>query len=258
MAKRKITTILFIAVLLLVQQQAFSWGKTGHRVIGQIAQSHLSKKAKREIKKLLGNQNLAHVSNYMDDIKSNPAFDHTHTWHYANIDEGSTYAQMKKHPKGDLISAIEEQKQILKNRESSKEAKAQAIKFLVHLIGDIHQPFHAGREKDWGGNKIKVQWFREKSNIHAVWDSKLIDSHQMSYTELAAEINFVNKQQLKKWQSVSTVDMLEESNAIANKLYENVPEKLKYKYVSDNLPIVKQQLLIAGVRLAGVLNEVFN
>lgn len=257
MKKTYIQISILLAFAILFQQDALAWGKTGHRVIGQVAESYLSKKAKKELKKLLGNQNLAHVSNYMDEIKSNSSFDHTHTWHYANIDSGRTYENTAKHPDGDLISAIEEQRKILVSDKSTKEQKAQAVKFLVHLVGDIHQPFHAGHASDWGGNKIKVEWFWEPSNIHRVWDSGMIDSYQMSYTELASEIDFTTKQDVLRWQKSTTIEMLVESNNIAEKIYYNVPKKLNYKYMQDNFPVVKQRMLMAGVRLAGILNQAF-
>src|SRR6187402_889784 len=134
---------LSIAGFLLVFQ-SFGWGLTGHRAVGLVAEQHLSSKAKKKLNVLLGQQSLAMVSNWMDDIKSDKAYDYMEDWHWVTVETGQTYDQSKKNPNGDIIMTLESIIAELKSHKLSKEKEIEAIKILTHLIGDIHQPLHVG------------------------------------------------------------------------------------------------------------------
>ena len=162
------------------------WGATGHRTVGEIAEIHLSKKAKKEIDKLLNGQGLAFVSTFGDDIKSDDAYDKYYTWHFVNFPFDTKYKDSKKDKRGDIVMGIEHCIKVLKDPNTSQQDKAFFLKFLVHLIGDLHQPLHVGRGEDKGGNDIKLEWHRKKSNLHRVWDSQMIEFYNMSYSELVA------------------------------------------------------------------------
>lgn len=236
------------------------WGRTGHRATAEIAENHLSKKAKKAIEKLLNGQSLAFYSNYADDIKSDQKFRKYGPWHYVNIDEDSeVYDVEKANPKGDLVQAIRTCKAVLLDKNASKEDKQFHLKMLIHFIGDLHQPFHVGEGKNKGGNDIQVRWFRDGSNIHRVWDSGMIDSYQMSYSELAENTRDLSKERLAAIKKGSLLDWVYESRAIATKLYAEVEsgDKLGYSYMYENFPMVLDQLQKGGIRLAKVLNEVF-
>lgn len=239
--------------------QVLGWGLLGHRTVGQIAENHLSKRAQNKIENILDGESLAVASNWMDDIKSDDAYDHTHSWHWVTIPDGKTYEESEKNPDGDLIATIERLISELKQGNLPKKEEAEKIKMLAHLIGDIHQPLHVGRDGDTGGNDIKVKWFWENSNLHRVWDSGMIDSQQYSYTELSAIIDNVDKDQVKEWQSTSVRDWANESMALRNQVY-NFPEhgSLNYEYRYHNWQTVQLRLAQAGIRLAGVLNDIYN
>ena len=132
------------------------------------------------------------------------------------------------------------------------------LKLLVHLVGDIHQPLHVGNGTDKGGNEVKLKYFWKSSNLHRVWDSGLIDNQQLSYTEYAESIDFATPQQLKDWQATSVLDWAYESMALRKQVY-NIPEdgNLSYRYNYDNLATVNLRLRQAGIRLAGILNEIY-
>ena len=153
-------TTFFLLFLLGVSTNLLAWGQTGHRAVGQVAENHLTKKAKKNIKKLLGNESLALASTWMDEIKSDSTYDYANEWHWVTIGDGETYAESEKNPNGDVVEAIERMKQILKSDTASNQNKVRALKFLAHLVGDIHQPLHVGRGDDRGGNNLKVKWFR--------------------------------------------------------------------------------------------------
>ena len=173
---------LFLGVASYGSNNSPFWGQTGHRVVGEIAYNHLTKKAKRNIEKLLKGEGLATISTYADEIKSDNSFKKYSSWHYVNFKVGETYETSEKNPKGDLVQGIKICKQVILDPESNDEDKIFHLKLLVHLLGDLHQPLHTGRAEDRGGNTIKVKWFRGKTNLHSVWDTKMIDSYNMTYS----------------------------------------------------------------------------
>ncbi|MBI2689065.1 MAG: S1/P1 nuclease [Acidobacteria bacterium] len=239
---------------------SFGWGKTGHRVVGQIAENHLSPKAAQGIRDLLGADSLAEVANWPDEIRSDPTWKMADPWHYVNIPDGQTYDSMEKNPAGDILVALKKFEATLRNPSISKEERIQALKFLVHLVGDLHQPLHAGKRDDLGGNRVTVNWFRstEATNLHTVWDELLIEHERLSFTEWARFLDNPSEPEIKQWQSTSYSTWMAESYALRGRCYEFKQElPLSYDYVYKSMPIVKQRLLQAGVRLAGTLNAIF-
>lgn len=233
-----------------------AWGQIGHRVVGQIAQNHLSKKAKKQLSIIMGHESLVQASTWMDNIKSDEQYDHMKPWHYVTIPDGETYATSKKSDKGDAYEAIERMIDILKDENKSRSEKRDAVAILTHLVGDIHQPLHVGNGQDRGGNDLKIKWFRSGSNLHRIWDSGIIDSKQLSYTELATMIDHPSEDTNLK--STDKNRWIEEAMSLRTQVYQ-VGEKdyLSYEYMYKNWPVVKNQLLKGGVRLAMILNEIF-
>ena len=236
----------------------FFWGQIGHRVVGHIADGMLTKKAQKNVQRVLGHETLAEVSTWMDEVRSDRAFDYATTWHYTTIPDGQTYETAEKQENGDVIWAIEKIVKELKSGELSAEDEAVNLKFLVHLVGDIHQPLHVGNGEDRGANDVKVRWFRSNANLHSVWDSRMIDQKQYSYTELAAKINHPTKADIKEWQAATVRDWATESMSYRERVY-SIPEDgaLSYRYSYDNFDLVEYRLLQGGVRLAGVINEIY-
>ncbi|MDT0676730.1 S1/P1 nuclease [Autumnicola musiva] len=254
--------VLFLSVVFINTALANNddWGKTGHRATAEIAESYLTKKAKRNIRDLLNGRSLAFVANYADDIKSDPEFRQYGPWHYVNIDpEDEEYKPEEANPQGDLVQAIRKCISVLEDGGAAKEEKQFYLKMLVHFMGDLHQPFHAGRSEDKGGNDIKVKWFGDDSNIHRVWDSEMIDSFQMSYTELAENTKNISKEEMEKIKSGSLLDWVYESRDLAGELYASVDneDNLGYECMYDRFPLVLEQLHKGGLRLAKVLNGLF-
>ncbi len=235
------------------------WGKTGHRVVGEVAQAHLSKRAKRSIHKILNGQSLAAVSNFADDIKSDTLYRKFSPWHYVNYPADKRYKEVPPSEEGDIVMAIERCVNIVKDPLSSDGDKEFYLKMLVHFIGDLHQPLHAGWEANRGGNDIQLQWFGQGSNLHRLWDSNLIDQFGMSYSEMAVNLPELSKNERQAMQEGTVYDWVEESHQLANKLYASVEvgEKLGYQYSYKYWDTVEAQLLKGGVRLAAVLNDLF-
>jgi hypothetical protein len=259
----KKTLSFFIAILigfLTVEASNPNWGATGHRTIGKIADANLKGKTKRKISEILDGQSLALVSTFGDDIKSDRRYNEFYTWHYVNMPFDVNYQDSEKNPEGDLVTAIEKCKAVILDDSASKEDKAFYLKLLVHFIGDLHQPMHVGRKEDKGGNTIQVQWFGSGTNLHSVWDSKMIDSFDMSYTELASNTSEISKEQVAELQKGTIVDWVNDTHIYAKKVYGSAEtgENLRYDYMYQYFSLTQSQLQKGGIRLAKILNELFS
>lgn len=250
-------TLLFLSIILF-SVSAYSWGPTGHRVVGLIAERHLSKKAKKAIDRLLKKETLAEVSTFMDFIRSDNTKRHMSPWHYMTIPSGSTYEEAGTPKNGDVYVTINRLREELVSKKFTEEDEAFALKCLVHLIGDLHQPLHVGNGEDKGGNDVDVDYFWAKSNLHRVWDSGMIDGQKYSYTEYVEWIDHASDEQITKWQSTGVLGWAMESLSHRDQVYD-LPDskKISYRYDYNNIELVNERLLQAGIRLAGVLNEIY-
>ncbi|PCH76514.1 MAG: S1/P1 Nuclease [Flavobacteriaceae bacterium] len=255
-------TLLFLSTSLTSSaNNGEDWGANGHRTTGKIAEKYLSKRAKKNIAKLLDGKSLAFVSTFGDDIKSDKSelYRSFYSWHYVNFPFNSKYEDSKKNPKGDLITGIATCIEKIKNDSETKETKAIYLKMLVHLIGDLHQPLHVGRGEDKGGNTIQVQWFKKGTNLHRVWDSDMINHYDMGYVELAANADKLTRKEVKTIQEGTVLDWVYETQKLAIKVYDTAKsgDKLWYNYPYKNFGTVRSQLQKSGIRLAKVLNVLF-
>jgi hypothetical protein len=255
------TRAFLLVTTLLISQYVFSWGLTGHRIVAEIAQQHLSKKTKKELYKLTGNEPLAWWANWPDFIKSDSTWNYASAWHYVDlpghIGKDSFVAVLKKLPGKNLYTQIQDMMAQLKNKTLPLQQRQTALYFLVHLAGDLHQPLHVGRDEDQGGNKIVVYWFDKKTNLHSLWDTGLIEFQQYSYTEYAKLLDIADREEVKAWQSTSLEDWFYESHLQADSIYDATPNesKLSYKYNYKFQHTLDLQLLKGGLRLAALLNE---
>lgn len=238
---------------------ADDWGKTGHRAVGEIAEKYLSKKAEKQISKLLAGHSLAFVANYGDDIKSDHAYNAYGPWHYVNFPFGERYETYPKSEKGDIIQGIEKCISILKGKHSAPDEKIFYLKMLIHFVGDLHQPLHIGLAEDKGGNDFQVRWFGDGTNLHSVWDYKMLDFYEMSYTELAANTDVLSKEEIEAIKKGTVLDWMYESRELCENIYANteVGEKLSYNYMYEYMNPLRKQLQKGGIRLAKLLNDIF-
>lgn len=255
---------LVVSIAVYLPLQSMAWGVLGHRIVGQVADSHLSKKAKRAIAAILGNESVAMSSNWMDFIKSDPTYRYLSNWHYVNIKGGLSQTEMLGLLEADTATnaytKINFLVKELKNNNLPLAEKQMYLRILIHLVGDIHQPMHVGRVDDLGGNKIRVLWFNDPYNLHQLWDEVLINFQQLSYTEYASAINFSTKEQRKTWQQEPLSHWFYQSYQHAEKIYGDIKsseEKLGYNYNFKYIKTLDEQLLKGGVRLAGLLNDIF-
>ena len=237
-------------------QILFGWGNTGHRIVGKVAENYLTKNAKVQIKKLMGHHDLSRMSNWADHIKSDPNWKHANDWHWCTIPDGEDYEKGKH--RGLAAEKVKEFITVLKKRKSTKEEKQVALKFLIHLIGDLHQPLHVGNGEDRGGNSIRLKWFGEPSNLHSIWDSKLIEYQNLSYSEYADYLMLAeDRGKIRQWQADSLLTYLHESRDLRNQCYNYQKEDLKWEYFYANKSLLEQRLYQGGIRLSGELNRIF-
>ena len=235
------------------------WGPTGHRVVGEIAEQNISKKTKEEISKILDGQTLADISIYADEIKSDDRYDKYYSWHFINFDLEEDYSESIKSEDGDLFIAINKCIDVLKSKSSDNESKAFHLKLLVHFIGDLHQPLHLGQKEDRGANRINVKWFGRNTNLHSVWDSKMIDGYQMSYSEMAYNLQKSKTNKSKKFERKDLNRWINEIHIHTNNIYKSLDNtSLGYEYQYKNFDLVKISLFKGGHRLAEILNYIFD
>jgi hypothetical protein len=246
-----------VALLLATPSTAFAWGPNGHRIVGRIAMHHLTDEAARAVECLLGPEGLDQVATWPDEIRADPNWKKADPWHFISIDDNETLETTQRDPAGDVVEAIQRFTAVLRDPQASLPSKQEALKFLVHFVGDLHQPLHVGRRADRGGNSIKVSLFGQETNLHSVWDAGLIDNEKLSFSEFAAFIDHPTLQEIQTWQSSTVADWAAESKALRDRVYTIGDGKLGYDYDFVQIPLIKRRLLQGGVRLAGLLNSIF-
>ena len=266
---KRISIIAITLFVMLQSASVYAWGPMGHDVVAAIAEQHLTKKAKKNIDKLLGGKSIVYYSSWMDSIQNSPywndGYNKTKTWHYANVDEGLTYQTMEKNKDGDVVKGLEFLTDQLTNRydELTDSMRVDYLKMIVHMVGDLHCPMHAGRLSDRGGNKTKVKWFGKQTNIHSVWDSKMIESaRKWSYEGWVEQLDRTDKKFKKDVMRGTYEEWFNTTVENAAKIYDYVEDlgnnpKLSYQFIYDFSPMLEQQLLLGGYRLAYVLNTIF-
>jgi hypothetical protein len=236
---------------------AYGWGPQGHRVVGAIAESNLTPETKKIIAEEFNINHLADIANWADKIRRNRKQEKP--WHYTNIKEGEwNYRVSRDCPKRNcVIEKIKEFSAVLANVELPLKKRKVALKYLVHFVGDVHQPLHLGNRKDRGGGKIRLDYLGEKVTLHYLWDGGLIDWKRESLLKYATHLN-VRFQDLEKtkWLHSKVNDWADESRSLALKYaYPIENNELSKTYISKGREILNQRMVQAGIRLADLLNQ---
>lgn len=257
--------LLSLLALLLLPLCGWSWGVVGHRAIGRIAENHLTPQARRTIQRLLGTETLPLVSTWPDEIRPDPQYVALAPWHYVSVPPGLPLPQFVRYltenapASGSAYTAIQQQLKNLKDPTKTPAEKVFALKWLVHLVGDVHMPLHVGNPDDHDGNLINVSWRGHDTNLHAIWDTDLVEYPGLSWAEIATALDHATPAQVRQWQQAEPATWLFESYQLCPPIYAEAARspKLDYTYYPAHGPTVDQRLLQAGIRLAGVLNAAF-
>ena len=248
---------------IIVSLTFVSWGYDGHYAIAEIAQNHLSPSALVALKNLLGHKKMADVASYADELRSDPAYKATGSLHYVNVPLGYTFDEFSAFVKNDnennIYKGITGCINQLQDPAASKSKKQFALEFLIHLVGDSHQPMHVSRPEDKGGNLTSVTFLNAGTNLHSLWDSGLLEHQHIPYKNIAANYDNATPAQITKWQNDSIMIWLWESYQITSILYHEAEVNPDFGdiYCDEHMPIVKNRIEKAGIRLAGVLNAIY-
>jgi hypothetical protein len=247
----------------LVPTRAFAWGSEGHRIVAEIAEQHLEPNTAKQVRDLLAIENsttLADVANWADQIR--PQRRETASWHFVDIPVSAAGYDAARDCAGGncVVAKIEQFTAELRDKSLSPRDRLEALKFLVHFVGDVHQPLHASDNNDRGGNEVRVTFGVRRTNLHAVWDTGIL-APAVNGDERAYALQLdkrISPQQIAQRSKGSPEQWANESHEIAVSLiYGKLAHsgKLPADYASETLPTINQQLLDAGLRLSFLLNE---
>lgn len=264
LSRRAIAIVLACLMIFPVQ----AWGPLGHSVVAELAQRHLSPAALAEVQRLLAPEHthsLADIASWPDSIQDDPAlaalWKQTRGKHYINFHGGSgcEYVPPRDCRNGNcVVAGLQHYVAVLGDRSQSDPARLEALKFVVHFAGDIHQPLHAGYRDDKGGNTFQVQYAGKGTNLHKIWDSKMLytrDLHWKAYASRLAAEGVVSLPPPIAPLDNPYAQWAEESCRIsADAGFYPPSHRVDASYVRAELPVAEQRLRIAGRRLAQVLN----
>ncbi|WP_309612831.1 S1/P1 nuclease [Flavobacterium sp.] len=248
------TTTVLTVVLLLGSTQLFAWGHEGHKLVAEVAFNYMDEATKKNVLKYLDGMSMEDAGNWMDAIKSDPANDFMKPWHYIDFEKGSTTPA-----EGDNIVII--LNRTLKELDHKETLSHDEIKrrmlILFHLIGDLHQPLHVGYPSDKGGNTVQLNFMGSQgTNLHATWDSKIIEYKATTLSDVLNS-KTCDSEALAAVQKIDIIGWAKQSRGYLKDAYTVRNNKADDNYVDAVYPIIKTQLLDAGIRLASVLEHYF-
>jgi len=245
---------------LLSAEPVFAWGKIGHRVSAEIAERRLSEEARAAISELMGGESLAEASTWPDFMRSSeePFWREAGPYHFVTVPDGTVYDPANAPPEGDAYTALQSLSAVLTDASAPVEERRRALRFVVHIIADLHQPLHAGNGRDRGGNEVTVVWFDERvTTLHLAWDEDMVEHEQLSYTEMTDWLDAKITPDLEAaWMEPDPLVWIAESVAVRDSIYPD-DAKLSWDYVFEHRALMRERLSQGGVRTAAYLNSLF-
>ncbi|WP_026946136.1 S1/P1 nuclease [Algoriphagus marincola] len=255
----KVYKTLFLAgLMMLATSQAFAWGQLGHYLIGYMAERQMKKSTLKKVEKVLYPMSLGRSGTWMDEVRSDRNYDYATTWHYLTSKEGEYNPEIQEST-GDAFEAIQRLKAELIAGGLSPKEESEKLKMLIHMVEDIHQPLHVGTGEDRGGNDVKIEFFGRPTNLHALWDSGMIERQGMSYSEIGDELfRRITPELQDSYREATMEDWLKEAVSLRPAVYD-LPEdrRLSYLYMYQNYHIAEERMIAASVRLAQILDEIY-
>lgn len=256
--------MLLSALFMLPVQHAAAWGREGHETIAKIAERNLTKKAKKRIEKYLGGHSIVYYAKWMDEYRHTPEYKFTTNWHTAPVDAALKYDESLRTTKGDAVYGLEVAMENLKNyRNLTDSTVAVNIKYIIHLVGDMHCPAHI----KYSSHNMKYDVLFEdkyhkphKFYVHSVWDNEIITTTRIwSVSEWAEELDRVSKAEKQALAAGTPRDWLNDNAVNCEVQFEwaQPDARLGQDFLNKALPLVESQFLKAGYRLARMLNELF-
>jgi hypothetical protein len=237
-----------------------AWGPQGHRVAGLLAEQHLCQEARATIRELWPRGGLPAAGLWPDEIRGQSRWDHARPWHYINVPDSGPWPPADRSPEGDVLWAIDHFSAILSSGEQGQRQRREALAFLTHFVADLHQPLHVGRAEDRGGNDIRIRGPDGRElNLHGYWDTSAITAVQSDPRRYAATIAPLAVGHADFWQSTEPLAWARESLTLRPVVYDfhpaHGPVTLDADYAEQAQTTARLRLAQAGVRIAGLLNE---
>jgi len=252
---RKITSIALVCFAFISSNtNTYAWGKKGHELVAEIAFHYLDAETKKNVEAFLDGTSPEAAATWMDEMRKNHTYDYMKPYHYVNFEAGETVNE----PAGDnIISRLNTTLRELEHKQNlSKEEIKIKLFYLFHLVGDLHQPLHEGYPSDKGGNTEQVSFFGKGTNLHAVWDTDLIENKNLTLEECLKSNHFTAKE-TTAIQKINVIAWATESRSYLDQVYNLPNHQMTEAYVDKNIPIVESQILKAGLRLAAILEYYF-
>lgn len=255
---KRLAILFFLTISFL---SAFAWGAKGHRIIAQVAYDNLNNKTRKQVDAVLGKHGMIYLAAWADEIKSDTIYPQSYDWHYQDLDGGLTdeevVAMLKDYPEvgGNMFRVLDSLALELKNHPDNHDALA----FYVHLYADRYCPMHVAHLDDKGGNAVKMKWFGQNTNLHSVWDGKIIDSKGFTYSEYANYLHDVygpKKKEVMKLNAEQTILM---TYHLTDQIYQyhTTWNGNAYHYTYHWMDEMEWQMYVGGVKLAQQLMEIF-
>lgn len=247
-------TLSLILALIIMPSKTFAWGSKGHAMVAEVAFNYMEENTKKEVLKYLDGMTIQEAANWMDNVKSDHSYDYMRAYHYVNFERGKSVVETN----GDnIVFQLNTTIKELQNKDKlSKEEINLKIKILFHLMGDLHQPLHVGYGEDKGGNTKQINYNFRGTNLHSLWDSGIIEYKKITLSD-CINANKYSPNEIRALQNIDVVYWATGSRTYLSQIYKTGGNKINDDYVEACVPIIENQILKAGIRLAGVLNEVF-
>ena len=249
----KKSALLLPALLIFIKSSIFAWGREGHHMVAEIAFQLLSPGAKEKLKAALGNTSIEDAATWMDEQRGgNNAYKYLTTTHYINIEKGE---KLNPFQKGNIYTELNTVISELEKGKNPAELKLNLM-ILFHLVGDVHQPLHDGYGNDKGGNSVKVSLMGKATNLHSAWDGGIIQLEHVNTQILLSQYAKLSPAQINNLKTTNTSAWISESRSYLDQIYSFSNSTLDESYVLKATPIIEDQLLKSGIRLAAILEKV--
>lgn len=247
----------FLIALISFSIACLSWGAKGHRTIALIADKHLTEETKVALKAFLPGESIEDAATWPDEHRT----DEDAMFHFVNLPAGLTREQFDvfiKETDGTLYSAFARFVGTVRHPGAPFKERQRALRFIIHLVGDAHQPMHVAHKEDKGGNAIQVRFDTGGTNLHALWDSKMIDHEGLSEAERVKEYDTATPDEILEWQKADILQWLWESYLLSEELYKQVKpgQQIPEAYYKKYMVVIRKRINQSGIRLAGVLNGI--
>ncbi|MEP6951039.1 MAG: S1/P1 nuclease [Ginsengibacter sp.] len=250
------STSIFFFIIMGFPKFSFGWGRTGHDIVIEIAFHFLKGDVKKNVITYLHGRTPEEASNWMDSVRSDPKYDFMKSWHYIDLEKGKPFVpSTEENLMNRLIITYNE----LGHKQTLSDARIDTnLLILIHLIGDLHQPLHTGYPEDEGGNTVDVKFLGISTSLHRVWDDNIIDSEKITAVDCLQLYKNYTQKQIDSIKAINFIAWMNDGRKYLKSVYSFSDFTIDSKYIARNKPIIKRQLLFAGLRLAFVLEKLFD